>query len=125
MLLEGLTERFKQVLECFTYWCTCMSNFLPGYESPTEEEQLRAIWNEVNVGATGFLDRHELSVVCDHIGMDSMNEQVWQTLIFFSLKLGSLYKYGKTFLCDELIFAFFCSGYMLWQNCLANPFCKS
>ena len=76
MLLVGLTERFKQVLECFTYWCTCMSNFLPGYESPTEEEQLRAIWNEVSVGATGFLDRHELSVVCDHIGMDSMNEQV-------------------------------------------------
>ena len=72
--LVGLTDRFKQVLECFTYWC--MSNFLPGYESPTEEEQLRAIWNEVNVGATGFLDRHELSVVCDHIGMDSMNEQV-------------------------------------------------
>lgn len=51
-------------------------NLLSGYESPTEEEQLRAIWNEVNVGATGFLDRNELSVVCDHIGMDSMNEQV-------------------------------------------------
>ena len=47
-----------------------------GYESPTEEEQLRAIWNEVNVGATGFLDKNELSVVCDHIGMDSMIEQV-------------------------------------------------
>ncbi|KAL9987729.1 hypothetical protein ACROYT_G002082 [Oculina patagonica] len=46
-----------------------------GYESPSEEEQLRAIWNEVNVGATGYLDKHELSVVCDHIGMDSMNEQ--------------------------------------------------
>lgn len=50
-----------------------------GYESPTEEEQLRAIWNEVNVGATGFLDKNELSVVCDHIGMDSMNEQVCET----------------------------------------------
>ena len=49
---------------------------LSGYESPSEEDQLRAIWNEVNVGATGFLDKHELSVVCDHIGMDSMNEQV-------------------------------------------------
>ena len=47
-----------------------------GYESPSEEEQLRAIWTEVNVGANGYLDRHELSVVCDHIGMDSMNEQV-------------------------------------------------
>ena len=76
MSLVGFTERFKQVLKCFAYIYWCMSNFLPGYESPTEEEQLRAIWNEVNVGATGFLDRHELSVVCDHIGMDSMNEQV-------------------------------------------------
>ena len=52
-----------------------------GYESPTEEEQLRAIWNEVNVGATGFLDKNELSVVCDHIGMDSMNEQVCVELL--------------------------------------------
>jgi len=52
-----------------------------GYESPSEEDQLRAIWNEVNVGATGFLDKHELSVVCDHIGMDSMNEQVCETNI--------------------------------------------
>lgn len=50
-----------------------------GYASPTEpseEDQLKAIWNEVHVGATGFLDRHELALVCDHIGMDSMNEQV-------------------------------------------------
>ena len=44
--------------------------------SPTEEEQLRAIWNEVNVGATGYLDMHELSIVCEHIGMTEMNEQV-------------------------------------------------
>lgn len=54
---------------------------LSGYESPSEEDQLRAIWNEVNVGATGFLDKHELSVVCDHIGMDSMNEQVCEVNI--------------------------------------------
>ena len=52
------------------------SSLASGVESPSEEQQLRAIWNEVNVGATGFLDLHELSVVCDHIGMDSMNEQV-------------------------------------------------
>ena len=37
---------------------------------------MKAIWTEVNVGATGFLDKNELSVVCEHIGMDSMNEQV-------------------------------------------------
>lgn len=43
---------------------------------------MRAIWNEVNVGATGFLDKNELSVVCDHIGMDSMNEQVCVTRIW-------------------------------------------
>ena len=35
----------------------------------------------MNVGATGFLDKNELSVVCDHIGMDSMNEQVCETNI--------------------------------------------
>ena len=55
-----------------------------GYESPTEEEQLRAIWNEVNVGATGFLDKNELSVVCDHIGMDTMNEQVCDVIKLLS-----------------------------------------
>ncbi|KAK3732838.1 hypothetical protein QZH41_002838 [Actinostola sp. cb2023] len=48
-----------------------------GYASPepSEEDQLKAIWNEVHVGANGFLDRHELALVCEHIGMDSMNEQ--------------------------------------------------
>ncbi|XP_031558553.1 ninein-like protein [Actinia tenebrosa] len=58
-----------------------------GYASPTEpseEDQLKAIWNEVHVGATGFLDRHELALVCDHIGMDSMNEQEL-TLLFQEL----------------------------------------
>ena len=34
----------------------------------------------MNVGATGHLDLNELSVVCDHIGMDSMNEQVQMQL---------------------------------------------
>ena len=58
----------------------CKHDHFLGYESPTEEEQLRAIWTEVNVGANGYLDRHELSVVCDHIGMDSMNEQVCGTI---------------------------------------------
>ena len=61
---------------CVTFQILC---FFEGYASPTEpseEEQLKAIWNEVHVGATGFLDRHELALVCDHIGMDSMNDQV-------------------------------------------------
>ncbi|XP_048586861.1 ninein-like protein isoform X5 [Nematostella vectensis] len=55
-----------------------------GYESPSEEEQLKAIWTEVNVGANGFLNYHELALVCDHIGMDSMNEQEL-TLLFEEL----------------------------------------
>lgn len=49
---------------------------LSGVNSPTEEQQLRTIWNEVNVGANGFLDKNELSVVCEHIGMEGMDEDV-------------------------------------------------
>ena len=30
----------------------------------------------MNVGANGFLDKNELSVVCEHIGMDGMDEDV-------------------------------------------------
>lgn len=54
---------------------------LLGYELFSEEDQLRVIWNEVNVGAIGFLDKYELLVVCDYIGMDFMNEQVCEVNI--------------------------------------------
>lgn len=47
-----------------------------GLTSPTEEQQLKQIWSEVNVGANGFLDKNELSVVCEHIGMEGMDEDV-------------------------------------------------
>ena len=49
---------------------------VPGVTSPTEEQQLKQIWSEVNVGANGFLDKNELSVVCEHIGMEGMDEDV-------------------------------------------------
>jgi hypothetical protein len=49
---------------------------VPGLTSPTEEQQLKQIWSEVNVGANGFLDKNELSVVCEHIGMEGIDEDV-------------------------------------------------
>lgn len=55
--------------------CSCVYSEYASPE-PSEEEQLRAIWSEVHVGANGFLDRYELALVCEHIGMDSMNDQV-------------------------------------------------
>ena len=30
----------------------------------------------MNVGANGFLDKNELSVVCEHIGMEGIDEDV-------------------------------------------------
>ena len=52
---------------------------MPGLTSPTEEQQLKQIWSEVNVGANGFLDKNELSVVCEHIGMEGIDEDVSNT----------------------------------------------
>ena len=61
--------------------------FLTAVSSPTEEQQLRTIWNEVSVGANGFLDKHELSVVCEHIGMEGMDEEVGVLKVAFYLIL--------------------------------------
>jgi hypothetical protein len=36
----------------------------------------------VNVGANGFLDKNELSVVCEHIGMEGIDEDVSIRLLF-------------------------------------------
>ncbi|XP_028410974.1 ninein-like protein isoform X2 [Dendronephthya gigantea] len=55
-------------------WSPYQSMDNSGLSSPTEEQQLRQIWSEVNVGANGFLDKNELSVVCEHIGMDGIDE---------------------------------------------------
>ena len=44
--------------------------------APTEAEQVQAIWNEVGVGSDGYLDINDLSTVCQHIGMEDMDEEV-------------------------------------------------
>lgn len=42
----------------------------------SEEEHLKSIWLELGVGRNGYLSMHELSTVCEHIGMEEMNEEV-------------------------------------------------
>ncbi|XP_022094689.1 ninein-like protein isoform X2 [Acanthaster planci] len=43
--------------------------------APTEADQVQAIWDEVGVGQDGFLDIRELATVCQHIGMEDMDEE--------------------------------------------------
>ncbi|XP_077998708.1 uncharacterized protein LOC144451668 isoform X3 [Glandiceps talaboti] len=43
--------------------------------SPTDEVQVKAIWDEVGVGQNGFLKLNELQIVCEHIGMEEMNDE--------------------------------------------------
>ena len=42
----------------------------------SEEEHLKEIWRELGVGKTGYLTLPELATVCEHIGMDEMNQEV-------------------------------------------------
>ncbi|CAD5121326.1 DgyrCDS9852 [Dimorphilus gyrociliatus] len=37
-------------------------------------EQVRLIWDELRVGIDGYLDMKELGVVCNHIGMEEMDD---------------------------------------------------
>ncbi|XP_071799297.1 uncharacterized protein [Asterias amurensis] len=48
--------------------------------APTEAEQVQAIWNEVGVGSDGYLDINDLSTVCQHIGMEDMDEEELKNL---------------------------------------------
>ncbi|XP_071962450.1 uncharacterized protein [Antedon mediterranea] len=48
--------------------------------SPTDEDQVRAIWEEVGVGKDGFLNLKELALVCEHIGMEDMDDEELQNL---------------------------------------------
>lgn len=38
--------------------------------------QVRAVWQELGVGAVGSLNREELSLVCDHIGLKDLQPGV-------------------------------------------------
>lgn len=42
----------------------------------SEEEHLKEIWRELGVGKSGYLTIQELATVCEHIGMDEMNQEV-------------------------------------------------
>ncbi|XP_068085274.1 ninein homolog [Anabrus simplex] len=46
----------------------------------SEEECLRAAWERLGVGRDGFLDRSELALVCECIGMERVAEEVVQQL---------------------------------------------
>lgn len=39
-------------------------------------QQLQVVWNEVDTHKKGFLSKEELGQVCQHIGMEDMNDEV-------------------------------------------------
>ena len=49
---------------------------MPDVISTDEVDQLKEIWDELAVGVSGYLDIQELSIVCEHIGMENIEEQV-------------------------------------------------
>jgi hypothetical protein len=47
-----------------------------GHVAENEEECLRAAWKRLGVGKDGFLDRSELALLCECIGMQKVAEEV-------------------------------------------------
>jgi len=47
-----------------------------GHVNENDEECLRAAWERLGVGKDGFLDRRELALVCECIGMEKVEEEV-------------------------------------------------
>ncbi|KAM4607394.1 ninein-like protein [Polymixia lowei] len=43
--------------------------------SVPQEQQMKEVWQELGVGGGGFLDRKEVSLVCDHLGLQRVNTQ--------------------------------------------------
>lgn len=56
----------------------CYENASPslGHVGENEEECLRSAWERLGVGKDGFLDRGELALVCECIGMEKVAEEV-------------------------------------------------
>jgi hypothetical protein len=56
----------------------CYENSGPtqGHVDESEEECLRAAWERLGVGKHGFLDKGELALVCECIGMEKVAEEV-------------------------------------------------
>ncbi|XP_041722818.2 ninein-like protein isoform X3 [Coregonus clupeaformis] len=47
----------------------------PGPGAEVADSQMRAVWEELGVGGGGFLNRQELSLVCDHLGLQDLNPE--------------------------------------------------
>eukprot|EP00063_Salmo_salar_P034688 XP_014009523.1 PREDICTED: ninein-like protein isoform X1 [Salmo salar] len=47
----------------------------PGPRPEVSDSQMRAVWEELGVGGGGFLNRQELSLVCDHLGLQDLNSE--------------------------------------------------
>ena len=54
----------------------CLKCLASDMISSDDVEQLKEIFEELSVGVSGYLDVQELSIVCEHIGMDSIEDQV-------------------------------------------------
>lgn len=49
--------------------------------------QVRAVWQELGVGAGGSLNREELSLVCDHIGLKDLQSEVRSCNVLYGVGL--------------------------------------
>lgn len=47
----------------------------PGLQEEVTDGQVRAVWEELGVGAGGSLSRQELSLVCEHIGLKNLQSE--------------------------------------------------
>ncbi|XP_014057530.2 ninein-like protein isoform X2 [Salmo salar] len=47
----------------------------PGPRAEVTDSRMRAVWEELGVGVGGFLNRQELSLVCDHLGLQDLNPE--------------------------------------------------
>lgn len=45
-------------------------------EQEVTDGQVRAVWAELGLGAGGSLNREELSLVCEHIGLKNLQSEV-------------------------------------------------
>jgi hypothetical protein len=58
-----------------------------GHVNENDEECLRAAWRRLGVGKDGFLDRRELALVCECIGMEKVEEEVGVAKITIAVSL--------------------------------------
>ncbi|XP_041736751.1 ninein-like protein isoform X2 [Coregonus clupeaformis] len=65
---QGQQKRWKRdSSECTLHY--------PGPRAEVTDSRMRAVWEELGVGVGGFLNRQELSLVCDHLGLQDLNPE--------------------------------------------------